>query len=356
MSFDITELRSNSVWNLYRMRARIQLDPAYQRLGDVWTPDKRQLLIDTVVNNFDIPKLYLHRFKKPLTIGSRTYDYAIVDGKQRLETLWAFIDGKIALPDKFEFFRDASVNAGNMTYSELGTEYPDLKAQFDGFQLNVIQIDTDELEMIEEMFSRLNESAPLNAPEKRNAFGGPIPAAVRKLARTSFFAKSLPFPNKRYRHYDIATKFLFAEHVGKVADTKKAYLDKFVKDFRRQPRTKMPPFLKRAENLSDHMFKVFTHGDALLRQVGIISLYYHLFRLAYTEGWGGEITRKKLADFEKARDSNRARAETDMAKANYDLLEFDRLAQSPNDAVALRFRLRILLRDVFRKTVDTDKL
>src|SRR5207237_3207194 len=133
-------------------------------------------------------------------------------------------------PD-FEYFKDSSVQAGDMTYSELGKAYPDLKVQFDSFQLNTVCIETDDLEMIEEMFSRLNESAPLTAPEKRNAYGGPMPAAIRKLAAETFFTKHLPFPNKRYRHFDLATKFLLAEHEGKVVDTKKAYLDEFVENF-----------------------------------------------------------------------------------------------------------------------------
>src|SRR6266705_2751374 len=97
MKFEITELRSSTIWNLYRMRDRVQLDPDYQRLSDVWTVYKRQFLIDTVLNDFDIPKIYLHKFRQPLKKGGKSYDFAIIDGKQRLETLWAFLDGKIAL-------------------------------------------------------------------------------------------------------------------------------------------------------------------------------------------------------------------------------------------------------------------
>jgi len=58
MKFEITDLRNCTVWSLYRMRDRILLDPEYQRLSDIWTMDKRQLLIDTILNEFDVPKLY----------------------------------------------------------------------------------------------------------------------------------------------------------------------------------------------------------------------------------------------------------------------------------------------------------
>src|SRR5687768_7032524 len=131
MRFEITELRNSTVWNLYRMSERIQVDPDYQRLSDIWTLAERQLLIDTILNDLDIPKIYLHKFSQPLKKGGRTFDYAIIDGKQRLETIWAFINGDVSLAPEFEYFRDDKIAAGEMTYTELGQTYPDLKVQFD---------------------------------------------------------------------------------------------------------------------------------------------------------------------------------------------------------------------------------
>jgi hypothetical protein len=356
VKFEITSLFSSSVWTLYRMRDRVQLDPEYQRLSDIWTLDKRQLLIDTILNGFDVPKIYLHKFHEPLKKAGKSYDYAIIDGKQRLETMWSFLDGKIALADDFKHFKMPSVNAGGMKYAELGMAYPDLKVQFDTFLLTSICIETDDLEMIEEMFSRLNEAAPLTAPEKRNAYGGPLPLAIKKLAAEAFFTKHLPFPNKRYRHFDLATKFLLAEHERKVVDTKKAYLDNFVESFKNQSRTKTPPFLKPAQETVGHMAVVFTNKDPLLRQVGMVTVYYHLFRLARTEEWISQVTRKKMLEFDKRREANRKMAEDDLASADYDLIEFDRYAQSPNDAGAVKFRLRVMLDKVFNKKAQTDDL
>ena len=321
-----------------------------------WTPDKRQLLIDTILNGFDVPKLYLHKFQEPLKKGNRAYDYAIIDGKQRLETLWSFIGGKIALADDFEYFKDPSVKAGGMTYAELGSKYPDLKVQFDSFPLVAICIETEDGEMIEEMFSRLNEAAPLTAPEKRNAYGGPLPPAIRKLATKQFFTKNLPFPNKRYRHFDLATKFLLAEYKRKVVDTKKAYLDEFVSSFSDKPRGSKLQFLSRAQETAAEMAGVFVNKDVLLRQAGMVALYDHLFRLAINEGWSSDISRKRLLDFEKLRKANREKAEKNLAEADYDLIEFDRLAQSPNDAAAIKFRLRVMLNKIFGKKVKTDEL
>jgi hypothetical protein len=356
MSFEISDLRHSTIWTLYRMRDRLQLDPDYQRLSDIWTLDKRQLLLDTVLNDFDVPKLYLHKFQGAKSIGGKEYDYAIIDGKQRLESLWNFIDGKIPLSDEFEYFKDEKIKACAMTYAELGSAFPDLKVQFDGFPLAVVVIQTDDLEIIEEMFSRLNEAAPLTAAEKRNAFGGPIPVAIRRLAKGPIFTKAIPFPNKRYRHFDLVAKFLLAQHQDKVTDTKKIYLDAFVKEYSGRPRNSIPSFVKATQDNLTRMRSVFTDRDPLLRQVGMIVLYYHLFRLAFKDGWSGEITRQKLLNFEKLRESNRKKAERDMAGADYDLIEFDRYTQSPNDGYAIRFRLAIILNRVFKIKTHVDDL
>lgn len=356
MSFETTELRNNTAWQLHRMRDRIQLNPDYQRSSDIWTQEKRQLLIDTILNGFDMPKLYLHKFSQPLRKGGKIYDFAIIDGKQRLETIWNFIDGNIALASDFEYFKDSSVDAKSMTYAELGENYPELKADFDGFPLAVMCIETNDIEMIEEMFSRLNEAMPLTGAEKRNAYGGPIPVAVRRLAKEKFFTQSLPFPNKRYRHFDLATKFILSEYSGKVVDTKKVYLDAFVKRYSAKPRNKTFDFVRRAQKNVSQMAKIFTSGDYLLRQVGMVILYYHLFRLADDMGLSVKTPRKKFVEFDKAREENRSMAEKDIEKADYDMLEFDRLAQSPNDGYALKLRLRVMLEKVFNHKVKSDDL
>ena len=40
---------------LYLDRSRVFLDPEYQRQGEVWNTYKKQLLIDSLINGFDIP-------------------------------------------------------------------------------------------------------------------------------------------------------------------------------------------------------------------------------------------------------------------------------------------------------------
>ena len=52
-------LRANNVLELYQEREFIDFDPPYQRLS-VWDREKRARFIDSIVNEIDTPKLYLH--------------------------------------------------------------------------------------------------------------------------------------------------------------------------------------------------------------------------------------------------------------------------------------------------------
>lgn len=351
--FRISQLRDDSILIINADRHLIHESPDYQRASDVWTQDKAQLLIDSILNGYDVPKIYFHEFVPMKTIDGRQYKFSIIDGRQRLQAIWGFINGDFPLARDFEYLNDPTVKAGGLTYSELGVKFPRLKVQFDGTSLTVVTIQTDDIEIIEDMFSRLNEAVPLNAAEKRNAFGGPLPSAVRELADTPFFKDRVPFKNARYRYLDLATKFLYFEHVNGITDTKKAYLDKFFKNFHDQPQTTVDDLLDKSKEVLAKMASVFINNDPLIKAVGMITLFYLVFREAMAEGWADEILRSKIEAFEKQRMDNRAAAEKNEGEANYELLEFDRLSQSPNDAVALRYRYRVF-RKYLAHPIQTD--
>src|SRR5215471_21057116 len=112
--FSLGVFPQSSILVVYSERQEIELEPDYQRIGGIWTREKRELLLDSLLNGFDVPKLYFHEFVPPKQKGSRKYRYAIIDGKQRLQTIWDFIDDKITLADDFKYLRDASIKAGGM--------------------------------------------------------------------------------------------------------------------------------------------------------------------------------------------------------------------------------------------------
>ena len=340
--FAISSLQRSSAWFLFRMRDRIKMDPVYQRQGDIWNLEKRQLLIDTMINGFDVPKLYLHKFPAPQVEQDNTFDYAMIDGKQRAEAIFQFIENQFALHDNFTYLADEDIDLSSLTYRELATNHPDIKQDFDAFTLDVISIETDDTELIEDLFSRLNEAMPLNAAEKRNAKPGPLPQIVRAIARHRLFSEKVPFGNSRYRHYDIIAKMLLLLDRDSVGDTKKAYLDRFFEEHARSRPADVAHLRRGVVDVLNLMVDTFVDKDFLLRSVGMISLYFLIFERAIERNLTDRISRADFHDFEEIRYDNRQVAEEDISEANYNLLEFDRFAQSPNDGIALRFRLAVI--------------
>src|SRR5262245_5339042 len=155
------------------------------------------------------------------------------------------------------------------------------------------------------MFSRLNDATPLNAPEKRNALGGPIPPILRKMITHKFFTESLPFSNTRYRHMDLACKFMLLAHMKGPDDTKKLRLDLFVKDFKRNQWTEKASVLDRqCRKVISAMNKVFVKDDPLIKNVGMVVVYFLLFQRALELNELETLTRSKFMRFEKTREEN----------------------------------------------------
>src|SRR5436309_1253339 len=63
---------------------RIDLDADYQR-EKIWSRKNQEELLDSIMQNIDIPKLYLVK-----TRDSESFDYESIYGKQRMNTLLSF--------------------------------------------------------------------------------------------------------------------------------------------------------------------------------------------------------------------------------------------------------------------------
>lgn len=338
-----TILRLNSEQDI------IEKNPSYQRKSEIWTLEKRQLLIDSILNNYDIPKLYFHVIQK-----KNKKSYAIIDGLQRLDTIWKFIDGDFPLANDFKYFQDSEVKAGGLIYSKLAEKYPILKIRFDSFVLPVICVETNDLDLIEDMFLRLNEAVPLNAAEKRNAIGGPMAKMIREVASHAFFKKNVKFSNKRYQHREVAARLLFLEYRlqqnNKIIDTKKSNLDAFVMKYKTKNLSiKAAAVADEVKLILDTMAEFFNENDSLLQSQSIITVYYLIFRERKAYHLTSlRFSRQDLLRFKKEVQNNRNFAAEDLSKANFDYLLYDKLSvQGTNDAINIRERYRILSEYLF---------
>ena len=344
---ETSPLAQTAILKIYSERDEIIVNPQYQRNGDIWSLEKRQLLIDSIINEYDIPKIYFHKLSKLEKEKTGKY-YSIIDGRQRLESIWKFIDGEFSLAEDFEYLKDFKVKAGGLTYSDLAKKYPKLKIKFDSISLPIITISTDDLELIEDMFSRLNEAVPLNAAEKRNAFGGIVARLITKISIHKFFKENINFSNKRYQHKEAAAKILFLIYClttgkKKIVDTKKVYLDDFVKSNKSKTNKDFQNIYDETYLILNEMVKIFTKKDPLLKAQGTFPVYFLLVRDYKKRKKLGKFTRNMLVQFKNKLEKNRNKAEQDISTAEYDLLEYDRLSQQgTNDASSITARLNTL--------------
>ena len=200
------DTRPFPIAELFVERNAIDEKPPYQRESFVWSPPKKELFIDSLLNGYDIPKIYFHDLR-----GKRGLKkYAIIDGKQRLHTLYEFLaDG---FPLAIDFKLNDDVGFDNIEKGMYFSGFSDQdKERFKAVSLSVVLVKDAADDDIEDLFFRLNNGEPLNGAEKRNARGGAMNELIRSLAKDKFFTEKLRFDNKRFAHLEIAAKILLLE-------------------------------------------------------------------------------------------------------------------------------------------------
>lgn len=127
-----------------KTQGRLELDPPYQRKS-VWTFKDKQFFLDTILNNYPCPAVYLQKEnteKGPL--------YNVVDGKQRLSTILDFHDGKIRLSKTFGIAEFRGNKFNNLP--------EDVKSEFYNYIFMVEQIRSDVPIEWGEVFQRVNKN------------------------------------------------------------------------------------------------------------------------------------------------------------------------------------------------------
>ena len=308
---------------IYIQRDLIDFSPAYQRHSRLWKKAQKQLLIDSILNGLDIPKFYF-QFMPP-KVEDLHYNYAIIDGKQRIETILEFINNQFPLSNDFTFLDDSIAqqfdDVSGRYFSELESIAPALIARFWQYELNIVFMDTINPDIINELFVRLNSGVSVNTSEKRNANGGILSTKVQELCDTSpFFNKKIKLANRRLAHNDLALKLLMLE-MGEWDLTQKS-VDKFVADNRDFQSCSIA-----FENLRfkvNSVAEVFEDRDKLLSKKNILITLYTVL---------DDIPISKLHPFMQYFEDCRIKAQTSDNISDEERLlnEFTRLLQQGAD-------------------------
>lgn len=342
----------------YKQRNVIDFDPPYQRKARLWSRSDKAYLIDSIINGFDIPKLYMADFQMGgALLNSAGKEYAIIDGKQRFEAVFDFFNQTLTLNADFIWRRNPQLKLGGLSLKDLRNNYPDIADAFETETFDVMSVITDNADDINELFVRLNRSKPLSGAEIRNAMVGAVPEMIRNVARHELFTDYIKFSAKRAGDFNAAAKILMFEYRGSPASTKKSDLDAFAK---------MPQFdidkLDLAGNHSltylNYMTEVFLPRDGLLASAGVFPVYYWFVRSANPVLH--PYIREFLVNFEAARAEARARsARNDKQgdKEDYVYARYDTFNRSTDDKRSHLGRISILASsfiDWLRSNVPAD--
>lgn len=134
---------------------RIDLDADYQR-EKIWSTSQQEKLLDSIVTDVDIPKLYLVEVK-----GNKQFNYECIDGKQRMVTLSRFFkpEPREESPLTLRFLEE------EFTYKRLQKEHPTVAKRIEDYELSFCIYESIDDKYVREIFRRLQLGIRLNSGE-----------------------------------------------------------------------------------------------------------------------------------------------------------------------------------------------
>jgi len=203
-----TKITVSEFFERHQLR-KYNFDPEYQRRGDVWDEDKQAFLIDSILKNYPIPPIFLHQEIDERT-GATLYN--VIDGKQRLSAILKFINNELELPQDYDngAFGDSRLNAKR--FSDLEGELKEFKMQFWRYILSVEYIETNDLDIINNVFDRLNRNGvPLDPQELRKAkyFNTTLIKLVEQLATLIDWSKLGKVSVNRMQDLEFVSELIF---------------------------------------------------------------------------------------------------------------------------------------------------
>lgn len=184
----------NDIQRLMKSK-ELSVQPKYQRRRTPWPNNAKTGLIDTIINNFPIPPIYLRDYVDEK--GKRQKQ--IIDGQQRVSTIIEF------LKDQYKLTR--VIGDSELIGSIFSTLPFEIQTQIEDYELAFISIKGASEADIISIFSRLNSfSLPLNTQEKRNAkYAGVMKSSIYALA-------------SRYNTFWQSFKILTSNQIARMAD------------------------------------------------------------------------------------------------------------------------------------------
>lgn len=214
-----------TIRELIENEASFILRPKYQRLP-VWKIKRKQLLIDSILKGFDLPKFYITVY-----LGAKNR-FEVTDGQQRISTIFEFVK------DGFPLYTDTEL--GGVDYS--GYKFSELpkkiRERFKEFELTFSEIRQFDQGEVNELFTRLQKGVELNPVELRHAlfsnFGFYVDEFL-SLPEISDTFTDFAIPKGRYKHQEYLDHVLALLNYNNTKDLKSELMYELYQRFATSP-------------------------------------------------------------------------------------------------------------------------
>ena len=127
---------------IYKRRDRYDM-PDWQR-EEVWDVGKKQALVDGILRGWKLPKFYF------LITNEEPEEFEVVDGQQRLNSIFAFFDNELPLSSK----------SAKLFKGQFNEDLPSASSDaFDDFEIEYDEMASEQ--ELKDFFQRLQQGLPL---------------------------------------------------------------------------------------------------------------------------------------------------------------------------------------------------
>lgn len=179
--------KKNTKWSIRQLQEKFHSIefPEFQREPTVWNLEMKRKLIDSILRQFDIASIYLHRREDGF--------YDCIDGRQRINAIISFLglnepaekDDGNRYDNNFMFkSSDELLGLGESSLQDFNNKgwkdlTPEQQKQILDYEFNVLEItDPEKKEALNLMFLRLQLGASLNPGEKLKAMVGDMKVLI----------------------------------------------------------------------------------------------------------------------------------------------------------------------------------
>lgn len=209
-------------------KGQLNLEPGFQRKS-VWRLSDRAALIDSIFMNFPVPSLFL--YKRQDARGQAVYD--VIDGKQRLESIFMFMGLRGFRGQRYEArIRLDPNNSDQELHDWRSIHRRGGSFRFTSYKLPTVEV-SGNLGDIIELFVRINSTGKkLTSAEKRHAkyYNSPLLKKAGVLAKRYepfYHAHRILAPGavSRMKHVELTCELLISIVQGGLLNKKKSLDD-----------------------------------------------------------------------------------------------------------------------------------